>query len=136
MNKKQFIIFLLFSSWLVSNLHRSLNNMPVKQIHPALLDASYEVSKHWYVHFILKDISYIFIFYSVWVYINSSIKRDRDIIFSFFVIFISQIADLIHYVLWARHNEWFLLFQGIFMIISAILVRYNKASKLLSWIGY
>lgn len=136
MNKKQFIIFLLFASWLVSNLHRALNNMPVKQIHPALMDASYEVSKHWYVHFILKDISYIFIFYSIWIYINSSLKRDKDIIFSFLAIFISQCADLIHYLLWARHNELFLCVQGLFMIGSAIAVRYNKSSKLLSWIGY
>lgn len=136
MNRKLYILMLLFSSWLVANLHRGLNNLPVKYIHPCPLDKQYEVSRHWYIHFVLKDISYIFIFLGVWLYLTSNMKKDKDVVVAFGALFFVQILDLIHYLLWARHNEWVLLLQGAIITAAAAVIRFKKSSKLLAWIGY
>lgn len=136
MNRKLYILLLLFSSWLVINLHRVLNNVPVKDIYPCPLDTAYKVSIHWYAHFVLKDISYIMIFLALWLYITSNMRKDKDVIVAFGSLFIVQVSDLLHYLLWARHSEWALLFQGIFIIAAAAVIKFKKSSKLLSWIGY
>lgn len=136
MNRKSYILTLLFTSWLVNNLHRALNNLPIRYIHPCPLDKKYEVSWHWYVHFTLKDISYIFIFLAVWLYATSNMKKEKDVIFAFGALLVVQISDLFHYLLWARHNEWILLAQGVIIISTAAVIKFKKSSKLLSWIGY
>lgn len=136
MNRKAYILTLLFASWLVANLHRALNNMPVKYIYPCPLDKQYEVSRHWYIHFVLKDTSYILIFLAVWLYITSNMKKDKDVMVSFGALFIVQASDLFHYLLWARHNEWVLLLQGAIIIAAAAVIKFKKSSKLLAWIGY
>lgn len=136
MNRKAYILFLVFASWLVLNLHRVLNNMPVREIHPCPMDSDYEVTIHWYAHFVLKDVSYIMIFLAIWLYITSNLRKDKDVILAFWALFVVQVSDIFHYLLWARHNEWFLLFQGVIIVAAAVVIKFKKASKLLSWIGY
>jgi hypothetical protein len=138
MSKKSFILILLFSSWFLSNVHRAWNNLPVKKIHPALciFEPDYEVTIHWYAHFILKDISYILIFYSIWIYINSALRKDADVLLCFGAIFLVQCMELPHYLLAARHSEWVLLFQCLLIITVAVLIRTKKSSKVIEWIRY
>lgn len=134
MRRKQYIIILLFLSWMLANIHRAWNNVPVRVVHPCIWDRKYEVSIHWFVHFILKDISYISIFYAIWLYINSNIKKDKDIIFTFGTIFLVQVIDAFHYILLARHSEYVLIFESAIMLASALIIKYKQASKLLAWI--
>lgn len=135
MRRKSIILILLFSSWFIANIHRGWNNIPVKDIYPFPCRPEDIVTLHWYVHFILKDISYIFIFLSFWLYVTSLLKRDKDIIISFGAIFAVQIIDFFHYILYARHNEYILTAQGLIMIGAALIIRLKKSSKVLSWIG-
>lgn len=136
MNRKSYILALLFLSWIVANMHRAWNNIPIQVIHPIPFERSYEITFHWYAHFILKDISYILIFLSILLYINSHLKRDKDVLICFGAVFVIQMTDLIHYILFARHNEYVLFLQGLIMLSAALIILLKKSQTISKWIGY
>lgn len=136
MNRKAYILVLLFLSWIIANAHRAWNNTPIQVINPIPFERDYEITIHWYAHFILKDISYILIFLSILLYITSHLKRDKDVLVCFGAVFVVQMTDLIHYILFARHNEYVLFFQGLIMLSAALIILLKKSQKISKWIGY
>ncbi len=126
MTRKQLIIYLLFFSWFVYNVHRCWNNTAPLYTKPFPFDNSYEITWHWYVYMLLKDTSYLIILSAVWLYVTSNLKKDKDILGAFSAILIVQIIEIPHYLLWARHNEIVLSVEGLVLMWSAYKVMTKK----------
>ena len=126
MTRKGYILILLFLSWIVGNIHRILNNYEPIEGYWFPLDPKYKCSWHWYVHTILKDISFTTILVAVWCYVRSNLKRDKSITWTIGTVLLVQITDLPHYLLWARHSEVVLAIQGGIMLYSAIKIWVNE----------
>lgn len=82
----------------------------------------------WYVWHISGCISYILIFWALWLYINGNYRRDKGVLTVFGAIFMNQITDVIHYIGWQRHLEGFIVFQGLVLLFAGIILldRYLK----------
>jgi hypothetical protein len=128
MSRKLYIITLLFLSWILANVHRIWNNTMPVNTNPFPFDKDYTITWHWYIHSILKDISFLSILIGLWLYVNSNLKRDRGIILIFGAILVNYIIDIPHYILWARHSETVLTIQGLIMLIAAykLFVKYLR----------
>lgn len=126
MKKKQLIIGLLFLSWFVYNAHRFWNNSPITFTKPFPFDVSYEITWHWYIYMLLKDISYLIILFALRLYVNANFKKDKEIIGAFSAVFFVQIIEIPHYILSARHTEWVLLLEGMILIRSAYRIMTRK----------
>lgn len=96
------------------------------ETHPFPLDPEYGVTWHWYIYMLLKDISYLVIFLALWLYMHSSLKRDRQVLSAFGAIFVVQLTEIPHYLLIARHSEGVLLLQGIYLIGIALKILFKK----------
>lgn len=129
MTRKGAIILLLFLSWVIGNIHRLWNNTEPVITHPFPYDKDYPVTWHWYIHTILKDVSFLSISFALWLYIRSNMRRDRDVIIAFGAVFLNQIIDLPHYILAARHSEKTLDLQGAIMLGAAIIMVINAKIK-------
>lgn len=118
MNRRGYMILLLFLSWVLYNMHRIWNNTQPVLTHPFPLDPGYEITWHWYIYMLLKDLSYLFILWALWLYITRNGKKDNTIIGVFNAVLFVQIIEIPHYLLWARHSEVVLFFEGCILIRS------------------
>lgn len=125
MKRKWFIVILLFASWIVVNIHRVWNNTEPVETYPFPFDKGYPVTWHWYIHTILKDVSYLLIMLAMWLYIRSNLRRDKAVITAFSAIFLTTISDLPHYILAARHSEAVLAAQGAILLYAALKITIN-----------
>jgi hypothetical protein len=127
MNRRSYIILLLFLSWPVNNLFRFFK-WPVRDNYRPFLLNDESVDPAWYAWHICGSLSYIVIFWAVWLYMNGNYKRDAGVLTIFGAIFFNQITDIIHYLCWQRHLEGFILFQGFVLLFAGIinLDRYLK----------
>lgn len=131
MTRKIIIILLMLGHWVIINIHRAWNNLPSRELHPFPLDKSYPMSWHWYIHFILKDISILMLLLAAYIYMHSSviIKRDKDIARMFGCMVIVYTSDIIHFLGWARHSEIVLSIQGLFILLNATLMIIRNIMK-------
>ena len=129
MTRKLYIILLLFLSWVITNLHRLWNNSPVVFTNPFPLDKEYQLTWHWYIYSILDAISTAIIFFSLWLYINSNMKKDKDVLRTFGAIFANYLIDIVHYVLCARHNELILSIEGLIIVWAAYKLFVKRLRK-------
>jgi len=126
MTRKHLIILLIYGSWVVINIHRAWNNVPIEFIHPCPLDREYNPTRHWHYHIILKDLAVLMILSAAYLYMTGSIKRDKDIQRSFGLMTAVWISDIVHYLIWARHSEIILMLQGIFILVTVTLILIRK----------
>lgn len=126
MRRKTFILALLYLSWIIINVHRLWNNTEPVERFWFPLDPTYKCSWHWYIHTILKDLSYCSVFLAFYLYITSSLKRDKDIKRLFLVLLLIHVSDIVHYVLAARHSEAILGLQGLSLILVTGYNLYRK----------
>jgi hypothetical protein len=126
MNRKAYILLLIYGSWAVINIHRVWNNMAIEYVHPAPLDPSYEATKHWHYHVILKDVSVLMLMMAAYLYMSGNIRKDKDISRSFGAMVIVWISDIVHYLIWARHSEMVLSLQGMFLLITVTFILIRK----------
>ena len=107
-------------------MHRLWNNTAPEYINPFPFDKDYTITWHWYVHTILKDISYLSVLLAMWLYLGSNMKRERDILTAFAAVFMTYVIDLPHYLLTARHSELVLLVQGLILLVAALKILSRK----------
>jgi hypothetical protein len=129
MSRKRAILGLLFLSWPVNNLHRLWDNSPAKRLYWFPGDKSYWSDIQWYVHDIGECLCYIFILLGFWLYINSNLKRDKDVRILFGAVLVNQLIDLPHYLWSHRHTEWILAVQGFIVLLAAGKVMFNNAKS-------
>jgi hypothetical protein len=120
MTKKGYILILMFLSWPINNIHRLWNNSPSHVGNWYLFDHKYTEDIQWYVHDVCQCVSYLLIFISIWLWKDSSVRRDKSIMVAFESILINQALDLIHYVGWHRRNEYILLLEGVIITYAAL----------------
>ena len=113
MSKINKILILLFISWPVNNLHRLLNNMPVKMgyWYPFSPDCLEELQ--WHVHSICECICYLCIFYAIRMYNSQLRNRNISIDCAIDCLLIVQAIDLIHYIGWHRRSELILTLEAL-----------------------
>lgn len=126
MNRKAYILLLLFFSWPVNNLFRFFD---IGGIHRPFVFNVEEVDMDWYLWHIGGSLSYIMIFWGCWLYMQANYRKDRDIITLFSVIVINQISDIIHYIGWQRHCEPFIVLQGFNLLVGALLILERQLKK-------
>lgn len=127
MNRKGYILILLFLAWPVCNLHRFFSHMDRGSYRPFLFNNE-EAGLQWYLFHVGGSACYIMIFWAIWLYITGGYKKDRDILTVFGAIFINQVSDLLHYTAWQRHSTTILFLQG-FVILFALLILLDRHIK-------
>lgn len=125
LTKKGIILLLLSLSWPITCLHNIFTGQ-AKVFW--FLNNEFEWFQ-WYFYHCFNMISYIFIFLAIWLYINSSMKKDKDIHLMFNALFINQTIDLIHYLLFRRQNDIIIFVQGIIILYTSIKVVVNQYFK-------
>lgn len=128
MNRKAYILLLLFLSWPVNNFFRFFMSRPAVAFRPFIF-CDEQVNFQWYLWHLGGSASYIMIFWALWLYINGNYKRERDVITAFGAIFINQVSDIIHYMGWQRHNETFIFLQGFVLIFAAGMILDRQLKK-------
>lgn len=128
MRRKHYILALLFLWWPVNNIHRAWNSAPAEWVQWYFFsDAKEDIQ--WYVHDICQAIAYGIIFWGMWLYADSNIKRDHDIRTVIGGIALIQLIDIVHYVGWHRHSEVMLVIEGLILAFIAlkIFIKYRKS---------
>lgn len=120
MNRKAYILTLLYLSWGMYNVHRFWNNTEPVYVYPFPLDKDYEVTWHWYIYLLLKDLSYLLILLALWLYVSRGMRKDKEIMGVFGAVFVVQLIEIPHYLLWARHSEQVLFIEGLILVWSAV----------------
>lgn len=132
MNRRSYILLLLFLSWPVNNLYRFIQWPEVKLFRPFILNDEV-VDPAWYGWHLGGAIGYTMIYWAVWLYMTGHYKKDAAILRLFGAIFIIQAMDIINYVCFQRHLFAFFLLQGSVLICAAAInlwkLRKRNGSK-------
>ena len=130
MKRKRLILLLLFLSYPATLVHRVLNDdqeIPISFRY----NASITTDLQWYLHDTGIMLSVLLILAAFLLYVTSGLKRDMDVLILILTISSVWVLDVVHYVLWYKQSEWFLLFEGIvvFIGISLMLIRNGKKNQ-------
>jgi hypothetical protein len=127
LRKRNIILLLLIISWPLSLLDRLWNGSPVNIIHPFVFAPEYWKDVQWFVHDLGYTSGYICILCGLWIYANSPflVRTDKGIKWMFKCVFVLQICDLPHYILWAKHNEIVLFLEGAYFLYCSLQLFFN-----------
>lgn len=128
MNRKAYILLLLFLSWPVNNFFMFFRGREDAIIRPFVFNSE-QASWHWHLWHIGGSMSYIMILWAAWLYITGSYKKEKDVLTAFGAIFINQLSDIVHYIGWQRHNETFIFLQGFILIFAAGMILDRQLKK-------
>lgn len=126
MNRKGFILVLLSLSWPITCLHMLW--------HGNSAIVHWFANNEWdyiqpYFYFLFDKISYILIFWAMWLYFNSNLRRDKDIHLMLLALFVNQLIDLPHYLLLRQSSRLVTCIQGIIILYCAGKVLFNQITK-------
>ena len=128
MNRKGYILLLLFAAWPVNILFKLFMHLDRGSYRPFLFNNE-EAGLQWYLFHVGGSASYILIFWALWLYITGGYKKDRDIMTAFGALFITQISDLIHYIGWQRHCNTVVFLQGFVILFAALILLDRQIRK-------
>lgn len=128
MNRKGYILLLLFVSWPVNSLFRLFMNRDRGSYRPFLFNVE-EAGLQWYLWHLGGSLSYVLIFWAIWLYIHGGYKKDRDIITLFGALFLCQISDVVHYIGWQRHCVTIVFLQGFVILFAALILLDRQIRK-------
>lgn len=121
--KKDIVLILMSLSWPVTCISMLWANS-FQEVHyfadPYIFDYF-----NWYIFNICNIISYILIFLAIWIYINSSLKKDKEVILIFGANLIVQLTDLIHYLMLRKTCRIITVIQATIIIYASLKVLYN-----------
>lgn len=126
MNKKGIILIMLALSWPTTCLHMLWRGDD--SIVYWFINAEWDyVQCYFYALFNL--ISYLLIFMAIWLYINSSMRKDKDVLLLFGANLINQAVDLPHFVICRRSCDVIILIQALIICYAAIKILLNQIPK-------
>jgi hypothetical protein len=128
MNRKSYILLLLFLQWPLFNLYRLFMALPGDK-RRLFLFCQEEQGIQWYLRFLGDSIAYACVFMAVWLYIKANYKKDRDVITAFGAVFINQVIDIFHYIGFSRHSEWVLCIEGFVMLFAGLILVDRQLKK-------
>lgn len=123
MNRKDLILFLLLASWPAGMLRYAFRGS--QEVHYFILPELWD-SLSWYSYHITHIVTYIFIFFAMWLYMTSNMRKDKDVINVFTGLFIVQILDLPHYLLLRQQSLYFIIFQGLIILLFSLKIPIEK----------
>lgn len=126
MSRKGFILILLSLAWPITCMH-ILWSGQTTEVHWFLNDQWDFIQQYFY--FLFDKISYILIFWALWLYINSNMRKDKDIILMFGALFVNQLIDLPHYISIRQSSKIVTCIQGAIVLYAASKVLYNQILK-------
>lgn len=108
--------YILFLSWPVVLVHRYWNNRPIQKLKLIPFE-DIEQDIQWYI----KDTGDLFSISLILLAFYLSVKsiREKIVVGSFLLI---SIIDIIHYWLFYKRNEYFIIAEFIIVIVAALLV--------------
>jgi len=131
-NRKAYIMLLMYLSWPVNLVHRVLNNRPEKVITPFMFEPE-QLDIQWYIKDVLNIVSWLMIFWAIWLYITGNYRQDRDFKDVFTAYFIILAIDLPHYLLWFKRCEGVLYVELLIMMVSGGLFWWRHFKKGRKW---
>lgn len=126
MTKKGSILIMLALSWPITCLHMLWRGN--ESIVYWFVNSEWDYIQC-YFYSLFNLISYLLIFMSIWLYINSSMRKDKDVLLLFGANFINQAIDLPHFIICRRSSEIIILIQGLIICYAAIKILFNQISK-------
>lgn len=129
MNRKLYILVLLFAAWPVNNAFRLLMALESVIGWPFLFNEEDWPGIQWYLFFVGNSVSFLFIMWAAWLYMTGGYKRDVDVLDAFGAAFIVQISDIIHYIGWQRHCEPIIFIQGFVILFAALKLLDRQLKK-------
>ncbi len=126
MNRKGFILILLAISWPITCLHMLWHGNS-SMVH-WFLNAEWDYIQP-YFYFLFDKISYILIFWAMWLYFNSNIRKDKDIRLILLALFVNQLIDLPHYLTLRQSSRLITCLQGFIILYATGKVLFNQIMK-------
>lgn len=127
MSKKGLILILLAASWPITCIAKIWAFDAAKVYWFARNDIwDY---KNWYAYHLCNMSSYLLIFWAIWIYVNSSIRKDKDVLLLLGITTINQAIDIIHYLLFRRGNAIIAAIEGLLVLygcVRILLTHYTK----------
>lgn len=117
MNRKQFILLLLKLSWPIGIIRKFFQGS--QELHYFLFPELWD-TKSWYSYHIFHKISYACVFLALWLYMNSNMRKDKDVIAMFGGIFVIQLLDLPNYLLFRQQSRYFVLVQFLILLFCSL----------------
>lgn len=120
----------MYAAWPVNLVHRYWLCRPISYITPFAFDPT-RVSVHEHVYNLFGLVSWLFIFWAIWLYITGNYRQDRDFKTIFAAHFINLIIDVPHYLLVYQQSELICFIQGMIVVAASIwtLRRYIKKTS-------
>lgn len=133
--RKIWAIILFFLSCFLPQFYRLFNTKPARILHPFFLKKDITISKAWYIKDICEALSFSFLMLTI-CFILKAVERhleevdwrgsNKMLAFTktwhriFYVVFITSIFDLAHYLISFKQTEWFfLILNGFFLFLTA-----------------
>lgn len=126
MNRKGFILVLLALSWPITCLHMIWSGQG-SIVHWFVNDQWDYIQSYFY--YLFEVISYSMIMLAIWLYINSNLRKDRDVILIFGALFVNQLIDLPHYLLLRRNSDIIQFIQGSILLCAGTKILFNQIKK-------
>lgn len=121
MNRKSYILILLFLQWPLFNLYRLWGAAPRVELRPYLFCREVQ-SYQWHLRFLGDSVGYGLLLLAIWLYITANYKRDRDVLTVLGAVVINQFLDIFHYIGFNRHSEWLVFVQGFVMLFAGLIL--------------
>lgn len=128
MNRKSYILLLMFLQWPLFNLYRLWGSRPRVERRPFLFNEEVQ-SAQWHLRFLGDTLGYALLLLAVWLYVNGNYKKDRDVITIFGAVLINQLIDIFHYIGFNRHSEWIVFIEGFVMLFAGIILFDRQLKK-------
>lgn len=126
MNKKGAILIMLALSWPITCLYMLWHGN--ESIVYWFINSEWDYIQC-YFYALLNLISYLLIFMAMWLYINSSMRKDKDVLLLFGANFINQAIDLPHFILCRRSCDAVILIQALIICYAAVKILLNQIPK-------
>lgn len=126
MNRKGFILVLLSVSWPITCAHMIW--LGHSNIVHWFIDNQWDYIQS-YFYYLFDIISWLLIMFAMWLYINSNIRKDKDIILMFGALLVNAAIDLPHYLICRRNNDYIIFIQGMIYLYAASKILYNQILK-------
>lgn len=85
--------------------------------------------KQMYFYEVFNLTSYLFIFLAMWLYVNSSMRKDKDILLLLGANFINQVIDLPHFLICRRASDLVVIIQASIICYASVKILFNQIMK-------
>jgi hypothetical protein len=121
--RERIALGLIFLSWPVCIVNRFWQSAPFHPVRWIIFDKTVIQDFRWYM---VYDELWLSAFFVLLAFLICR-KKTRNLQIALWSVFWVSIVDIVNYWLWFRRNEMALTFEGIIMLIGAILILKHES---------